>query len=86
MNGRIMGRAETIDPKELESLRNEVNRAQKIWRQRRSQCREMVGNIADSMEKKDAEVCVGERGECEEQEMIGLETEEELGIALPFRK
>lgn len=75
-----------IDPKELESLRNEVVRAQKIWRQRRSQCREMVGNIADSMEKKDQEVCVGECGEGEEQEMIGLETEEELGIALPFKK
>ncbi|KAK8810245.1 hypothetical protein WA538_000745 [Blastocystis sp. DL] len=68
--------AEMIDPKELESLRNEVVRVQKIWRQRRSQCREMVGNIADSMEKKDQEVC----------EMIGLETEEELGIALPFKK
>ena len=75
-----------IDPKELESLRNEVVRVQKIWRQRRSQCREMVGNIADSMEKKDQEVCVGEWGEYEKQEMIGLETEEELGIALPFKK
>lgn len=75
-----------IDPKELESLRNEVVRVQKIWRQRRSQCREMVGNIADSMEKKDQEVCVGEYGEDEKQEMIGLETEEELGIALPFKK
>lgn len=75
-----------IDPKELESLRNEVVRVQKIWRQRRSQCREMVGNIADSMEKKDQEVCVGEYGEYEKQEMIGLETEEELGIALPFKK
>ena len=75
-----------IDPKELESLRNEVVRAQKIWRQRRSQCREMVGNIADSMEKKDQEVCVGEYGEYEKQEMIGLETEEELGIVLPFKK
>lgn len=75
-----------IDPKELESLRNEVVRVQKIWRQRRSQCREMVGNIADSMEKKDQEVCVGEYGEDEKQEMIGLETEEELGIVLPFKK
>lgn len=75
-----------IDPKELESLRKEVVRVQKIWRQRRSQCREMVGNIADSMEKKDQEVCVGEYGEYEKQEMIGLETEEELGIALPFKK
>lgn len=75
-----------IDPKELESLRNEVVRVQKIWRQRRSQCREMVGNIADSMEKKDQGVCVGEYGEGEKQEMIGLETEEELGIALPFKK
>lgn len=75
-----------IDPKELESLRNEVVRVQKIWRQRRSQCREMVGNIADSMEKKDQEVCVGEYGEYEKQEMIGLETEEELGITLPFKK
>lgn len=75
-----------IDPKELESLRNEVVRVQKIWRQRRSQCREMVGNIADSMEKKDQEVCVGEYREGEKQEMIGLETEEELGIALPFKK
>lgn len=75
-----------IDPKELESLRNEVVRVQKIWRQRRSQCREMVGNIADSMEKKDQEVCVGEWGEYEKQEMIGLETEEELGITLPFKK
>lgn len=75
-----------IDPKELESLRNEVVRVQKIWRQRRSQCREMVGIIADSMEKKDQEVCVGEYGEYEKQEMIGLETEEELGIALPFKK
>ena len=75
-----------IDPKELESLRNEVVCVQKIWRQRRSQCREMVGNIADSMEKKDQEVCVGEYGEGEKQEMIGLETEEELGIALPFKK
>ena len=56
----IISRAEMIDPKELESLRNEVVRVQKIWRQRRSQCREMVGNIADSMEKKDQEVCVGE--------------------------
>ena len=54
-----------IDPKELESLRNEVNRAQKIWRQRRSQCREMVGTIADSMEKKDEEICVGRMGEYE---------------------
>lgn len=75
-----------IDPKELESLRNEVVRVQKIWRQRRSQCREMVGNIADSMEKRDQEVCVGEYGEDEKQEMIGLETEEELGIVLPFKK
>ena len=75
-----------IDPKELESLRNEVVRVQKIWRQRRSQCREMVGNIADSMEKRDQEVCVGEYGEDEKQEMIGLETEEELGITLPFKK
>ena len=51
-----------IDPKELESLQNEVNRIQKIWKQRRSQCREMVGNIADGMEKKDEDICVGEEG------------------------
>ena len=61
----MMGRAEMIDPKELESLRNEVSRIQKIWKQRRSQCREMVGNIADGMEKKDEEICVGEEGKRE---------------------
>ncbi|KAK8821820.1 hypothetical protein WA556_002265, partial [Blastocystis sp. ATCC 50177/Nand II] len=59
--------SETIDPKELESLRTEVTRVQKIWRQRRNQCREMVGNLAEGMDKKDSEV----------NEMVGLETEEE---------
>lgn len=54
----IKRRSETIDPKELESLRTEVTRVQKIWRQRRNQCREMVGNLAEGMDKKDSEVNV----------------------------
>ena len=65
MIGMMMGRADMIDPKELESLQNEVNRIQRIWKQRRSQCREMVGNIADGMEKKDEDICVGEEGKTE---------------------
>lgn len=53
-----MNRAETIDPKELQLLQTEVTRVQKIWRQRRNQCREMVGNLAEGMDKKDSEVNV----------------------------
>ena len=54
----MMSRAETIDPKVIQSLRTEVTRLQKIWRQRRNQCREMVGNLAEGMDKKDSEVNV----------------------------
>ena len=82
----LMGSAETIDPKELESLRTELSRIQKVWRQRRSQCREMVGNLAEGMDKKDSEVVVGLHCTPHSKEMIGLETEEELGIPLPFKK
>ena len=79
-------RAEMIDPKEFEVLRTEISRVQKIWRQRRSVCREMVGNLADGMEKRDEEITVEVRRENDVQEMIGLETEEELGIELPFKR
>ena len=51
-------RADVIDPKELDILRKEITKAQKIWRQRRGLCREMAGNLADSMEKKDEEIYV----------------------------
>lgn len=47
-----------IDPRELDVLRKEITKAQKIWRQRRGICREMAGNLADSMEKKDEEIYV----------------------------
>lgn len=80
------GSTETIDPKEIESLRTELSRVQKVWRQRRSQCREMVGNLAEGMDKKDSEVIVSVRCSSHSKEMIGLETEEELGIPLPFKK
>ena len=59
----LKGRAEMIDPKELEILRTEISRVQKIWRQRRSVCREMVGNLADGMEKRDEEITVEVRRE-----------------------
>ena len=72
----MSGRADVIDPQELENLRSEITRAEKIWRQRRSQCREVIGNMAEGMDKEDREV----------MEMIGLETEEELGIPLPFKR
>lgn len=69
-------RAEMIDPEELSKLREEVSRAEKIWKQRRSKCREIIGVMAEGMEKRDEEIA----------ELIGLETEEELGIPLPFRR
>ena len=61
--GNVDGRAEMIDPKELEVLRTETSRIQKIWRQRRSVCREMIGNLADGMEKRDEEIAVKMRRE-----------------------
>ena len=51
-------RSETIDPKELEQLRVEIAKYQKLWRRRRSQCKEMIGTIADGLDKKDSEICV----------------------------
>lgn len=65
-----------INPEELSKLREEVNRAEKIWKQRRSKCREIIGVMAEGMEKRDDEVI----------ELVGLETEEELGILLPFKR
>lgn len=73
---RVNRRADVIDPAELANLRSEIARAEKIWRQRRSQCREVIGSMAEGMDKGDREV----------MEMIGLETEEELGIPLPFKR
>lgn len=70
------GRADVIDPAELANLRSEITHAEKIWRQRRSQCREVIGSMAEGMDKEDREVI----------EMIGLETEEDLGISLPFKR
>ena len=54
----LICRGETIDPKEVERLRQEVAKFQKLWRQRRSQCKEMINNVADGLEKKPSEVCV----------------------------
>ena len=54
----MINRGETIDPKEVERLRQEVAKVQKLWRQRRSQCKEMINNVADGLEKKPSEVCV----------------------------
>lgn len=53
--------ADTIDPKQLEILRSEISKLEKLWRKRRSQCKEMIGNIAEGLDKKDNEVCVGMR-------------------------
>ena len=72
----MKGRADVIDPAELANLRSEITHAEKIWRQRRSQCREVIGSMAEGMDKEDREVI----------EMIGLETEEDLGISLPFKR
>ena len=81
-----INRADVIDPKELDILRKEITKAQKIWRQRRGLCREMAGNLADSMEKKDEEIYVRLSEIVHMQEMIGIETEEELGISHPFKR
>ncbi|KAK8813227.1 hypothetical protein WA158_002819 [Blastocystis sp. Blastoise] len=72
----ILRNSGAIDKTELDSLQTNVNKYTKIWKQRRHMCMEGIKTLADGLEKKDQEVI----------DEIGLETEEELGIELPFKK
>ena len=54
----LWNRAETIDPKELESLRSEVSKYEKLWRKRRSLCKEKLAEMADNLDMKVAELNV----------------------------
>lgn len=72
---KALAGAEKIDPKEFQLLQTEIGRLNKIWKDRRVQCKEKISMLADGLEKDDAEI----------EEAAGIETEEQLGLPLSYK-